>query len=243
MTHRALEEVALTTWPALEQWLYDGWVVRFANGYSRRANAVTPLYPAERDPLPKIAQCEQWYASRQLPAIFRIVGFAPAAELDPLLEARGYRMVDPSLTLHRRLDGAALPAGGRGELRGDDLPAWLAHYGRLSGAELHPTHELLLQASPAPRLFATLWDGGQAVACAVALRCAHAVSIVDVLTALQHRGQGYGASLIAQILAWAQREGATDATLQVQGNNVAARALYARCGFQEAHPYWYRVRP
>ena len=34
MKPRDLEELALTTWPTLQQWLYDGWVVRFAEGHT-----------------------------------------------------------------------------------------------------------------------------------------------------------------------------------------------------------------
>jgi len=64
---RDLEELALTTWPALQQWLYDGWVVRFADGHTRRANSINPLYPSHQDAAAKIAQCEQWYVV----AIFR----------------------------------------------------------------------------------------------------------------------------------------------------------------------------
>jgi len=41
--------LALTTWPALQQRLYDGWVVRFARGHTRRANSVNPLYPSYHD--------------------------------------------------------------------------------------------------------------------------------------------------------------------------------------------------
>jgi len=59
-TPRDLDELALTTWAALQQWLYDGWVIRFADGHTRRANSVIPLYPSRQDPALKIAQCEQW---------------------------------------------------------------------------------------------------------------------------------------------------------------------------------------
>jgi ribosomal protein S18 acetylase RimI-like enzyme len=65
---------------------------------------------------------------------------------------------------------------------------------------------------------------------------------VDVVTDPQHRQQGYATELLCQIFAWAQRAGAGDATLQVQGDNAAARALYTRLGFREAYAYWYRVR-
>jgi ribosomal protein S18 acetylase RimI-like enzyme len=71
---------------------------------------------------------------------------------------------------------------------------------------------------------------------------AQALSIVDVVTSPQHRRQGYATALLCRILAWAQQAGATDAALQVQGDNAAAHALYARLGFREVYSYWYRVR-
>jgi N-acetylglutamate synthase len=95
---------------------------------------------------------------------------------------------------------------------------------------------------PAPRLFAALWDGNQAVACAVGVVYAQVLSTVDVVTAPQQRQWGYGTSLLYQIFVWAQQMGATDAALQVQSDNSAGCALYARLGFQEVYRYWYRVR-
>ena len=244
MQPRELEELALTTWPALQQWLYDGWVVRFAGGHTRRANSVTPLYPSRHDPAAKIAQCEQWYAAANLPTVFRLNRRTAPLSLDRLLDARGYRLVDPSLTLHRRLDTLSLPSDLRGSLRSETPSDWLALYCRLSGKALEQqhSHTAILQASPPSRIFASLWDGDQAVACAVGILYAQAISIVDVVTDPQHRRQGYGASLLGQIFAWAQRAGAGDAALQVQGDNTAARTLYTRLGFREVYDYWYRVR-
>jgi hypothetical protein len=54
MNPRDLEELALTTWPALQQWLYDGCVVRFAGGHTKRANSVNPLYLSRHNPAEKI---------------------------------------------------------------------------------------------------------------------------------------------------------------------------------------------
>ncbi|MEO7908975.1 MAG: GNAT family N-acetyltransferase [Roseiflexaceae bacterium] len=244
MNPRALEELALTTWPALQQWLYDGWIIRFANGHTRRANSVNPLYPARQDAAAKIAQCEEWYAAAQLPTVFRLNARTAPAALDHQLDARGYQRADPSLTLHRRLDSWTMPGELRGSLRSEQLTDWLPLYCQLSGKALDQqhTHMALLQATPSPRIFAALWDRDQAVACAVGVLSAQALSIVDVVTAPQHRQRGYGTSLLSQLFAWAQQAGVTDAGLQVQGDNAAARTLYARLGFHEVYTYWYRVR-
>jgi len=244
MKPRDLEELALTTWPALQQWLFDGWVIRFADGHTKRANSVNPLYPSHQDAAAKIVQCEQWYAEHHLPTVFRLNNHTAPANLDGLLDLRGYRLLDPSLTLHRRLDNWSLPHDPPGTMRSEQILDWLALYCQLSGKaiEQQDTHTAILQAMPAPRLFAALWDGDQAVACAIGVVHAQALSLVDVVTAPRRRQRGYATALLNQIFAWAQQQGVTDASLQVQGDNVAARALYARLGFREIYTYWYRVR-
>jgi hypothetical protein len=203
MNPRDLEELALTTWPALQQWLYDGWVVRFADGHTRRANSVNPLYPSHQDAAAKIAQCEQWYAEHHLPTVFRLNQHTAPANLDGLLEMRGYHRVDPSLTLHRGLDTWILPVDLPGTLRNEQFQDWLALYCQLSGKAIdqQDIHSAILRALPSPHLFAALWDGDQAVACAIGVVYARALSIVDVVTSPQHRQRGYATSLLCQIFA------------------------------------------
>jgi len=42
---RDLESRSMTAWPSFQTIIDDGWVQRFAGGYSGRANSVYPLYP------------------------------------------------------------------------------------------------------------------------------------------------------------------------------------------------------
>ena len=75
MFERRIEEAGLNSWPALQQLLFDGWLVRFAQGYTKRANSVTPLYPSLQPYEEKIAWCEHIYKEKQLPPVFRLLYF------------------------------------------------------------------------------------------------------------------------------------------------------------------------
>lgn len=74
---RTLEELAMNAWPALQTLFYDGWVLRFANGYTKRANSVHPLYPATGDAVHNVAVCADMYRARGLPVVFKMT---PASE-------------------------------------------------------------------------------------------------------------------------------------------------------------------
>ena len=41
---RYLEELALNAWTSIQTVVYDGWLIRFSNGYTKRANSVNPIY-------------------------------------------------------------------------------------------------------------------------------------------------------------------------------------------------------
>src|SRR5947209_20528832 len=56
-----IELAALASWPALTDTDFDGWRLRFSDGYTRRANSITPIgrscLPLEQ----KIDACERLY--------------------------------------------------------------------------------------------------------------------------------------------------------------------------------------
>ena len=85
-----LEELSLIALPALQTVLVDGWVVRFAAGYTRRANSVNPLYPARRELVDSVAACETLFDQQGLRRVFKLTPAAEPAGLDDFLAARGY---------------------------------------------------------------------------------------------------------------------------------------------------------
>jgi GNAT superfamily N-acetyltransferase len=240
---RRIEEVSLNSWPALQQILFDGWILRFAEEYTKRANSVNPLFASSMDVDEKIDTCERLYAERGLPPVFRLTPFSSPAGLDEVLERRYYRKVAPTSVLHLDLKGYPVQPVSSVELHYEQLDDWLDIFCRFSESPLekHQAHKKMLQAIPGKRFLASLADSGQIVACGLGVLKNGYFGLFDLVTDSQRRNEGYGTQLVSSLLRLAQEEGGSCAYLQVVSSNAPARRLYARFGFQEVYPYWYRV--
>ena len=243
MLTRRIEEVSLNSWPALRQILFDGWIVRFSKGYTKRANSVNPLFDSSMDVDEKVDVCEALYAARGLPTVFRLTHFSSPPEIDRVLESRNYQIVAPTLVLYLGLEGHDVQPAAAAELRDERLDDWIELFCRFHGSAVgeHQAHREILEAIPSRRFLATLVDGGQPVACALGVMENGYFGLFDLVTDPQQRNRGYGTRFVSGLLRWAQEHGALHAYLQVVARNAPARHLYAKFGFQEAYQYWYRV--
>jgi hypothetical protein len=242
-----LEEITLNAWPALQTVQYDGWLLRFAGGYTRRANSINPLYPSTLAPLEKIAYCEKVYNQRGLDTVFKLTEAAQPSELDDLLAEQGYRK--DALTSMQKLELpsklAATPPGlltfdGKEYLTED----WLKNFCRLNrvNERYFPVMQKLLENIVPAKCFMTVSQEEQVVAVGLAVAERGYMGLFDIVTAEQVRKQGIGQHLILALLNWGQLNGATQAYLQVMQDNLPARRLYQKLGFQEIYTYWYRIK-
>src|SRR5215475_10560663 len=117
MLYRRIEEASLNAWPALQQMLFDGWLLRFTKGYTKRANSVNPLYRSSMHVEEKIALCERLYAEKEQPTIFRLPSFASPVHHDHLLARPRYRLIDRTRAPSLDLRGQAMQAEQSAELR------------------------------------------------------------------------------------------------------------------------------
>jgi ribosomal protein S18 acetylase RimI-like enzyme len=262
-----LERAAAEHWQAADRAALGEWLLRAAGGFTGRANSALPL----GDPgLPLGAAADAvtaWYGSRGLPAMIvvpqplrpssRAAG-GPAAEpewpasgtaysLDGLLAARGWT-IRPGAALVMtaaiaELAGlrAAMAPGVTVTMTSEPDPGWLSMY-HYRGQPL-PGDALGLLLSAPWQAFATLAAGGQAAAIGRVSVAAGWAGITAVEVAAGHRRQGLGAAVTAALARAAAERGVDQIFLQVEEDNSAARALYARCGFRDAHTYHYRVAP
>jgi GNAT superfamily N-acetyltransferase len=238
-----IETAARASWPALEERWLDGWLLRFAGGYTRRSNSVYPLASPPGELEAQVTACEAAFNRQGLTPSFRMTGFQGPAPLDQLLARRGYEHVTPTFVLQRALADGAPAAAPAIDFERYSVERWIAAFAELSGT---PTmraaaHGAILAAVPEPRCLALAHAGGRPVACGVAVVVAGLCGIFDVVTAPAARRQGYGTALMAALLGWAQEQGAQVAYLQVLQTNRPALRLYERLAFGHCYDYWYRV--
>jgi N-acetylglutamate synthase len=72
MNTKLIEEISMNAWSPLQTKLYNGWVLRFADGYTKRANSVSPLYESKINLDEQIDYCERQYGFCNLPTIFKL---------------------------------------------------------------------------------------------------------------------------------------------------------------------------
>ena len=234
----------MNAWPAFRQVLLDGWLLRFAGGYSKRINSVQPQHASRRDLAHRVEACERLCAEAGRPAIFRLTSLEEHDALEELLAERGYLARDHTLVLHRPVTVTDDEAAEDVALERMALDPWLEQFSNFSVAsdEDRTIHRRILDAVPAGRtLFALATDGAR-MACGMGVREGEFFGLFDLVTDPAARRRGHGTALVRGMLAAAVREGAHHAYLQVTEANAPARHVYHKLGFRKAYAYRYWMR-
>ncbi len=239
---RGLEERAFNAWPALSTILASGWVMRFASGYTKRANSLNAWAP--ECPLEAILpEAQALYRRSRLPLIARLSPLA-GPDADALLEARGFQRLDETLVMTMPLHDAIVADGEVSVSSNLDL-GWKDGFAAANGvpAEKRFIHDAILASIRGPTAFAQLTDVDAALAFGLAVAERGKVGLFDIVTAPAARRRGAGRRLVTSLLGWGRQHGASEAYLQVVATNAPAIALYRGLGFVEAYRYHYRVAP
>ncbi len=238
----ALEYRLLNAWPSLECQFYNGWVARFADRYTKRANSVSPLWQGATLDDELIHHIVGQYRQMNAHPIFRLTGLE-AEGVDALLASHGFNEFQPSYCMiHDNLhefeaeDAISISS---------DLPEkWVQDI-------VHSQHEDEAERSLRDLVsrirqthgFATLVMDDQPVAWGLGVVERGFVGLYDIVVLPDLRGLGLGRRVLGGLIDWGRQNGAQHAYLQVTEENKIARSLYASIGFRNAYRYHYRVLP
>ncbi len=244
MNYTFMEELSLNHWPSLSTLLYDGWLLRFANGYTKRSNSISPIYGSTYDLDHKIDECERMYIEHQLRPTFKITPFVQPANLDYILAEKGYSVVDLTSVQTKSLVYIQEPALHSVKICTELQNEWLEDFCRLSSTEknLQPTITRMLTNIKTKMGYISLYEGGKVVACGFGVIERAYIGLYDIVTDEHYRNRGFAEQLIWHLLQWGKQNGAEHSYLAVVANNEPARRLYSKIGYSEVYTYWYRVK-
>ncbi len=241
---RHLEELSLNALPALQTSYLDGWVIRFAGGYTKRANSVNPLYTSATSLDSKIKYCESMYAVRKQPTVYKMTSLSEPRELDKQLAQLGYREEPGASVQVVPLNHLEIPHQGRVTLSADANEQWLNAYFRLNNVQERymPVMRHMIQHIAPQKCLAAVYIEGQIAAVGLGVLDRGFLGLFDIVTEPSMRQKGYGHQLMLYLLNWGKANGAGYAYLQVMMSNSPALYLYEKLGFHEVYQYWYRVK-
>lgn len=236
-----MEEALLNSIPALQTVLLDGWVLRFSQNYTYRANCVCPLrYSAGGGAVEKIRICEKLFDANGIPAVFKVTPVLQNG-LDGLLRSRDYRDIKTVVAMRCALRAPAEAACGA-VIECSEAPGreWLAASCRLTGVtspEMSAVHCRCLRSIAVESVFVEAVADGNVVGCGYGTAERGYAGIYDLHVDAAYRRRGIGTAICRAILRFGAEHGAEYGYLIVHSRNQNAISLYSGMGFSPFYEY------
>ncbi|MCG7393537.1 GNAT family N-acetyltransferase [Microvirga sp. ACRRW] len=239
-----LESRLMNAWPSFDYQAYDGWILRLANGYSKRANSATPLLPHANLDEELIDYMVARFVEANVRPTFRLNGLQ-AGDVDERLKLRGFKEVEPTHVLVAPIKMGDCEIDPEVDLQPQVSKRWVREAASSYGGDKADDETLMKIVSRIHQkaAFATLSLDEKPVAWGLGVVERGYVGLYDIVVAPDLRGIGLGRRVVSSLMAWGCQQGAHSAYLQVREENEVAHSLYKALGFEIAYRYTHRVMP
>lgn len=238
------EELSLNAFPSLSTELYDGWVLRYSNGYTYRGNCVNPLYPSSIDLETKIKHCEDMYFSKSLPCVFKITQNTKE-KLDELLAIKNYKLEKEVNIMGLNLSDINFEEHEDVSVFYSLDESWLNDFMYLNDTYKEPiksTAKKMLNRISTQVFCAAIYDSSKMIACGLGVLEDHILGLYDIRVLKEYRRKGFGTKICKKLINESINYGAHSSYLQVASTNNPAIQMYKSLGFKKLYNYWYRVK-
>ena len=237
------EEMCLNGHVALNTLLYDGWILKFSEGYTGRANSVSMLYPSSKPLAEKVAYCEKVYQKQEISCQFKIT--EQDTELNDFLADRGYSPVNSTDLMVCDLKNKSFAPEKDKSIEyifSSKPDEWLPIFYKVH--EINDSHDQdvyrrMIAKVLVDTIYCTLMLDGKPAACSSAAIDNGYMLLQNVVVASELRGRGLGQKVCSAILEKACEAGAHHSYLQVVQGNEPAIHIYKKLGFEKLYSYWY----
>ncbi|KGA95752.1 hypothetical protein AJ85_10065 [Alkalihalobacillus alcalophilus ATCC 27647 = CGMCC 1.3604] len=242
-----LEQLTREAIPALSTEAYQNWLLRYANGYTKRANSVHLITDLETENInEQIGYVEDYYYTKGLEASFKIVEGKKSVSLANHLNKKGYQKVNRSSVLVADLtfNGEIVVQTSNVNVVQVDVDKWLKGFQMLSGGENEEmmTLKKMLSLSKQKILYIQIFNKNELVATGLASKDDEFIGLYNIVTKKEARKQGWGTLLLHAFFKWGIQVGCKKVYLQVIQDNKAALCLYEKFGFKVIYDYYFYTR-
>jgi ribosomal protein S18 acetylase RimI-like enzyme len=237
---RTLEECLLNAWPSTRTLHYDGWVLRHAGAYTKRANSASALAPSQNFSA-VLTKARRFYAAQGQPTVFRLTPLADP-KADPLLNHMGFDCIDLTIVMSATIvDRTTVESSvSLGFGYSEEWGMAYATARGLTPAEAQ-AHATILNTIALPTAYATWKCDGEALAFGLGVFDNGRLGLFDIATTPSARRRGGANRVVTSLLKWGKSLGGHTAWLSVIADNTPAIALYEKFGLRASYVYHYRA--
>jgi N-acetylglutamate synthase len=237
---RKFEEISLNAWASLKTEIYDGWILRYSNGYTKRANSVIPIYSSTLSIDDKLEYCRNRYRANGLPLIFKLTELN--SELDEKLSKSNFALLETSMV--KTNDIHTIEPIARNIVLNTKLEHnWIEAYFQLadlSDKVKQSTAIEMLKRTTGTLITCMKTIDSSIVGVGLGIINMGFIGLFDIVVDNRYRRQGYGEEIVKGLLGAALKQNTNKVYLQVIEQNKAAVNLYNKMGFKDEYKYWYR---
>lgn len=252
---RRYEELQMNAFPALHTELYDGWILKYSEGFTYRGNCIVPLYEATMEWEAKRIECEKRYQKSALPVVFKVRNDIPTDYADNLIQS-GYQNVktvnlmtmDLTVAVNSQHNtqsenssyGKDMKENGKVFIEKGISDLWLCNFRRLCKIEdkrIQKIQENILKNIHGTVLTAKMEKDGITVGSGYAVLEDGKIGIYGIHTHENYRRQGIGYCITEALIQDGIKLGMKEAYLLVFHANETAKRLYSRLGFHFLYSY------
>jgi ribosomal protein S18 acetylase RimI-like enzyme len=246
---KIFQEYLINSWPAKHYYFINGWILRFTEGVTSRANSVFPIYyTGTQESLDyDIKLVEKAYNAHNLIPIYTIPEYHEPYNLEEELLKRGYSSFDHTSALGIRIEEIQRMNINEEfdynftNSRTEEFSKFLAKFSKRNENEQKVIQELNQRIIIPRKCYMITKNKGEIVGTLFAVLIPQGYMYVgDVFIHPDYRRRKIATSMLLKLVdEWALKNGVNAIWLQVEKNNLKALNLYHKFGMKKLYYYFY----
>ncbi|MFX0165227.1 MAG: GNAT family N-acetyltransferase [Promethearchaeota archaeon] len=249
---RQFQEFLMNSWPAKHYFFLNGWIIRFTEGVTSRANSVFPIqYTGNQKTLVNdIKLVEKTYKAHNLKAVFTIPDFHEPKNLVEKLLKRGYQPYNHTSALGIKIKDIQSKEVNKEfeyhifNFRIKEISDFLAKFSKWDEKDQNIIQKINQRIIIPKKCYMLTKNTNEIIGTLLAVLVPQGYLYVgDVFVHPDYRRQNIATSMLIKLLEkWAIPNEVKYIWLQVEKDNFKALNLYQKFGMKKIYDYYYMER-